>query len=853
MGLLRSTTLPDPTPTSESDVRRGRAQKTGLLLLLLVLLGATLCWARNRDILSELYDYSSMIAAAGKVEAGLRPYADFRSTMQSASYVLESLVEIIAGRSYLGLTWGGLALSLAGAFTIFGLLWRRFGAVFAALIAGAFTWAGFAQHVIIFYNPVGLLCLAVVCFGLIEIPGPRAWKVPRTWLVLAALVLGGANKINFQALALGLATLLILRAAVAGEITWRRLGLWWAALLGFGVAAPFGLELWWTGATLHQWYFNVVELAHGRVKLLPQVLSLHPYLVPAHPLYKHVLFRPLPAAGLIALILITIAAWRRIPALIAVQSRPVWRAWGLRGILLALALAAVGGGVLLTITNIEIITLTSLGVVVGVVMLAGSFGIARSRSVRAILLAACGLWMVVGGYAAWVGARVLFGRESLDRSTYVRLTHPPPELAYLKGVRLDANLYHSLMLTADELDKIRQARGTLSHVWFAQGMEWLERDSPDTIMRGMPVWYEVGASLRPHDGPWLRAHLAAKDTDRIFVNPSWENWPPRFRNWLHASFRAVNLGGYARLYERRNDVRVPSVPATFSEQEPLALIERTDSQIHLRATRTEARHEVGFHGSPWGDFYGTNGGWTWFWPQPSRIVEGTLVAEARQASDHPVEVRWRIIASPKQNKQVLWSGQYQLTASSGPMRAPFRVAPNGRPLAFEIIAGDGVIAGWRQMRIEDVDLGGQVSTEPPPGLILPTAAETLKTPEGATAWRRLPPGWNTPPVGGWQATPFEVWMPDLSNAPSWQATLAIKPAHQANGVTPIIMLLWYKAGRLGLQTQMAPPVTEGTFTIQGRLPDTGGVIGIVVRPASAGQPLNAELRIVRWPALGATP
>ena len=45
---------------------------------------ATAIWVRNRDILSDTYDYSSLITAAGKVEAGLKPYVDFRSTMQSA-------------------------------------------------------------------------------------------------------------------------------------------------------------------------------------------------------------------------------------------------------------------------------------------------------------------------------------------------------------------------------------------------------------------------------------------------------------------------------------------------------------------------------------------------------------------------------------------------------------------------------------------------------------------------------------------------------------------------------------------------------------------------------------------------
>ena len=77
--------------------------------------------------------------------------------------------------------------------------------------------------------------------------------------------------------------------------------------------------------------------------------------------------------------------------------------------------------------------------------------------------------------------------------------------------------------------------------------------------------------------------------------------------------------------------------------------------------------------------------------------------------------------------------------------------------------------------------------------------------------------------------------------------MEIKPSTEAGGTTPIIMLLWCKSGRLEIMNQFAPPVTEGAFTVQGGLPERGGMIGIVVRPIETGKPLNAELRVVRWP------
>jgi hypothetical protein len=118
-------------------------------------------WWRNHDILSDLYDYSSVIVAAGKIEAGLKPYVDFRSTMQSSTYFLNRGVELVFGRNYLGLTVGGLGVVLAGAVTLFALWRRSFGTAGGLMLTAAVVWSGLSQHVVVFYNTVGILCLAI--------------------------------------------------------------------------------------------------------------------------------------------------------------------------------------------------------------------------------------------------------------------------------------------------------------------------------------------------------------------------------------------------------------------------------------------------------------------------------------------------------------------------------------------------------------------------------------------------------------------------------------------------------------------------------------------------------------------
>ena len=123
-------------------------------------------WLRNRDILRDVYDYSTLIGAAGKTEAGFRPYTEVRSPMQTSVYYFNWLSERIFGASYLGLSWGGLVQALLGGFLLSSLLWRRIGSLNAIWFAGAIMLAGCIQHMGFFYNPGGIVCFAVVVVGL---------------------------------------------------------------------------------------------------------------------------------------------------------------------------------------------------------------------------------------------------------------------------------------------------------------------------------------------------------------------------------------------------------------------------------------------------------------------------------------------------------------------------------------------------------------------------------------------------------------------------------------------------------------------------------------------------------------
>ena len=505
-----------------------------------VLLVAFLIWQRNRDILCDMYDYSSVIVAAGKIEAGLKPYVDFRSTMQTAGYVLSRGVEKVFGANYLSLTKGGLILIVGGG-VLLHFLWRKqFTPWLAVMFAGAVTLGGLAQHVVIFYNPLRLLCLAVVVAGMPVICREKSEWNWRWVAVFGALVLSGANKINFHGLAMGLAGLIVLVAAVQKAISWRRMMAWWLGLFVVGLCLPWGLELSWTGASPTDWFNNVVVLAEERVGFVGRVFSLPTYAGPTYDYHHYILIKPLHTIGLVVIAGVVIVAWR------------ASLTWTDKLVLLALAIVGALGGVLLTVTNVESIALTSQGTLMGAIAVAANLPEAQRLKLRGWLSLAAALWMVVGGYAAWQGSRVLYGQNDVQRETYIRLKHAPKYLRYLEGVRLEPKRHASLLLLAEDLTKIEERDGNLSKVWFGPTLEWLERGHPESIMPGMPVWYHVGTALKQSDGPWLIKSMWAKGVTNFYLQPQWEGWPAEFQAYLN-EFTLERSVGMLREYVARSD------------------------------------------------------------------------------------------------------------------------------------------------------------------------------------------------------------------------------------------------------------------------------------------------------------
>jgi hypothetical protein len=793
-------------------------------------------WLHNRDILRDLYDYSSVIVAAGKIEAGLRPYVDFRSTMQSATYALNRGVELLFGANYLALTYGGLIVALGGGAAL-AWLWRRsFGWTAGAVLAGAVAVSGLAQHVVVFYNPIGLVCLAIVAAALAH--DPRLWRLrsPETALACLALVLGGTNKINFHAFTCGLAALLVIRAwwmdESSGRSTLASIGM----LILCGALLPLGLELLWTGASLRQWIDNVLLLPSERVGLVTEFLRRDIILHPAYDIYHHLLFKKLALVGLLFLAASGFATWHGLAGDLLRRRAGLW-------LVVAVPVCALGG-LLLTVTNVETPALTTLPFVVGAAAVWAAFERrmpAPARRFGTIALpAAAAVWIVVGGYAAWEGSRVMFGAVDPNRASFIRLVSPPPSLVYLRGVRLDAGLHHSLIRAAAEAERLKAQRGNLSRVLFGPAMEWFERAYPESILRGMPVWYHLGTAFRNNDGPWLEASLASKRIDTIILNPSWESWPGPFRDYLDRYFTHSAPAQGLQIYEARTAGSSMAPPRSVAALRPLMFCRRTHSNIHISSTQIPP--ELDFCDSPAGEFLGTAGSSRWRWTNDVRDLSGTFVAVLQPGEGAPVRIAWRIVDDS--DSRVLASGDSLLSAEAPCARTTFSLQLQTKGLRFEIDspANSTVRAGWRDLWVRQI---GTAQTRPPPAAVDGYADDFAEI--NTVPFVRHASIKDTPPEGGWIPSPLEAWRDCGTTCSPWKVRIAARRRHDVSGSPTLLSLVWYKGGRIEiLREKMISPEVEETVELEGWMPEPGGWMGVFARAADIAQPPNCFVRIESW-------
>lgn len=287
---------------------------------------------------------------------------------------------------------------------------------------------------------------------------------------------------------------------------------------------------------------------------------------------------------------------------------------------------------------------------------------------------------------------------------------------------------------------------------------------------------------------------------------------------------------------------------TFADSSALAMLDHTSSQIHVRRTSGTASELLTFTSSQWGDYFGTPGNWTWTWDFPTRSVKGLFIATATAKLSGSVQVVWSIISLSDGNRHVLSTGTVKLGPDRAEFCTPFWVQPNGGLISFEIeISGKqakSITAGWREIRIPHV---GDSPDEPvPPGLNITGNAQPANLPDGSLIQLRVSGETQLDGEKNPLSVPFEAWKSAPEAGKLRQAVLHVSPQNKPDSTLPIVMLVWCKSTRLEILHQEALPIESGTFTIEGRTPESGGWLGLVVRPLEREKSLKSRLHILQW-------
>lgn len=797
-------------------------------------------WLRNHDILRDTFDYSTVIVAAGKVEAGLKPYVDVRSPMQSSVYLFNYLTEQIFGRDYLSLSLGGLVQALGGALLIASLLRRPLGGVAATLVAVAVAMAGLLQHMVFFYNPLGILCLGVVLLGLaIE---PDLWPV-RTWRTVAiygALFVGGINKLNFQGATLVLSGLLGLAAWTDRRIT----GAAWvrniALLMLMGIGLPLAFELLWTGATLQQWFANVVLLPDARHHVVTRILDPAIYLEPAYDFHHHLLVDPMGGIGLA--VLTFTGGWLLWEARAKRRSVGAW--------LTRLALLAAGGlvGALLMVTNHEAVVLTSLSyplLSLAIYLQHRGSGSSADRWTGRTLLAAMSIWGVVGGYAAWNGSRVLYAPNAPRRWAYVPLNSESRALSYLKGVRMHPEQIDALERVSARVAALEDGDGKLTSVLFGPALEWMERAYPEAIVRGAPIWYHAGTTLHDVDEQYFR-DLLGGGRRHLITHKFWQSWPHSIERLLADEYRTEVVGGRDVLYLPRD----PSLPvANRSEDRSLPVDvfrSETGSNILLSATRFSGGMAI--QPGPSGPMFGARGASSWSWPLGANSLQGRAVASLAPEAIAGGSVTFRILSDDPETGAVLWTSTVTLDPQCREVVVPFTQHPAGRPLWFlaAVQARDApgaIVAGWRDIRITHATLPGR-SAPLPFGRDLQKVTRWSGGEGSNSIWYARSP--DSAEDGGWIEVPAQNWRRSETPLSRVSVGLELRP-NPANPADPVVVTLaWYRAGRFEIMSeQMIDLRVIQSLTLTAPVTEPDGWVAILTRPAG-GEGAGHLMRIRSW-------
>jgi len=803
---------------------------TVVVAIVVLALACALPWLRNRDRLHDLMDYAVVMSAVGRIDAGEKPYVDFVTPAQAGYLHFNRLVEKAAGSTYLGLTYGGIGLVVIGTCVLGGILCRRWPLFPALAVAGTIIASTASQHTILWYNASGAVYLAVAAWS--AAIAPRLERRHAGWHTLLALslLIGGLNKINFQLVALGAVACFILREALLHSDTRQRaLGLGVFALF-FGLVLPSGLELMLTGASLHEWFHNVLGIAGpGRAAYLGLIATWKFYVAPPHDYYGPLLIPQVGAVVVAGFAATLIWGWRGRPNLDRVL----------------LAIATTGftlAALALLATNIEIayVGLGS-GVALATALALGFELRPRPRLTGLLHVLPVLLIGTAAGWSAWQGQRSLFGRPSIARSSYVSPGGSFLKFRYIAGVKIPPELAASLVDLAEHLPSPR-ADGTYP-VYFTSGLEWLDRIWQPVRIAGLPLWFHHGTSAGEREGRVLvRALTHPELLRRVYATVPWDTRTPEIdRVLLDQSDPPSMHGTFIRSYRLRTNQSVPrdvfhrllDLGANFDpdllQLGPDTSFLRTSAGRPLIGTTSGSANFL-FHG------------------RADRLSARAVLRRSGAAANVATSAIFRIEAMVDDSWHELRTEKLELPSGQTQVDSLYVFDAANHDIRFSVaIAGPTeapVEAGWAEPSI----VHGPQGNSPPPRLFTNAQEDDPPLPPGSPAARNtlvdraaevLTRGATIQPAGFILKPGGQIWLKIGQGPTSLDGT--VQCLANPEGELPVIRLLWVSGDRIQVLDQFGLTAVAEERQFHGNAPGPNGWFGLLVDPNYAAGPVSVRL------------
>lgn len=516
-----------------SPVRSGAALAVSLGVVVYL-------WSLNYNKLGSFFDYSIMADAAGKFAAGLRPFRDYTSALQTFPIWVARACEIVFGPRYLALAYGNLVLTL-GLFLLLVQFARKvFSLPVAILIAMAVCVASSLQHGIIWYNSIGLFLLSAVvlkCADLVRARHVRAADAVR----IAALVLClGMTKLNFFALAM--AMVVFSTAVAAFTIRGLQFNKGFVALFVAACALPPFIEVFANHTTFSTWLREVVlSPAHSRTRVL--IWAINPAL------YFEELNRWFPGTVLkgavfCSFMIYIFLAYRATRTPGDTQAGPSGR-------LVRLSFVGIfwASTIFLVLTNSDIESLSLCFSVVGIVAMRisePSPGEEWSKALRNSAMFLSVYFLLVGGTSLARHSRVSFVGNTFPG----QVVRQADGAAYLRGVELSPQAAARLTL----INKILSENSGASIYW-GPGLELMNRMHPGVTDPAFPLWYQMEVTVHESDGPALSDALERSGAQLFVAERFWYDFkfilPQGFRDSLARSWTLEDMDDSLVVYRRK--------------------------------------------------------------------------------------------------------------------------------------------------------------------------------------------------------------------------------------------------------------------------------------------------------------